>query len=355
VQLLSVQYLRGVAALLVVLFHIFVQLNRLGYHGASPLFLSAGVDIFFVISGFIMWYTTFNRNVGPLEFLRHRFVRIVPLYWLVTTFYVVVLIVKPGLLQSAKFQLSHIAASYLFIPVPHPIFAREMWPLVVPGWTLNCEMFFYLLFALALLFVGRVRAGIVVAILLFMVSLQIFSPPNNSIIGFYSSSIMLEFALGVAIGYLYTSGVSFRAVPAGLMLLAGILGLTLIENVGLATLPRILIFGVPACLIVASAVFYERNYRIAELAFPKLIGDASYSLYLSHGAVLSAFERIWWISGAPRMSGIVLPILFSVIGVLLAIIGSIGLYRFVERPLLLKLSTRSKRKAFKSDQQVIYD
>lgn len=347
-SLLSIQYLRGIAALFIVFYHLFVQLGRHGYSGHGPDFLSAGVDIFLVISGFIMWHTTFNRNVGTLEFLWHRVVRIVPLYWLITTFYLAILLIKPSWMQSAKFELFHVIASYLFIPAAHPVASGSMWPLVVPGWTLNYEMLFYLLFGLALLSTNRARLAIVVAMLICIVGLQAFDPPVNSIIGFYSSSIILEFAFGVALGYLCTTGVSVSRLPTTLMMLAGVMGLLAGSAAGMPDLPRVLTFGIPACLIVTGAVFYERAHNVVEIGLPKLLGDASYSLYLSHGAVLSAFGRFWRELGLPRMSEPLFLFLFSSSAIFIATIVGIGLYRFVERPLLHKLSVRVKRTDYKS-------
>lgn len=341
-KLLSIQYLRGIAALFIVFYHLFVQLHRLGHTGQAPEFLNAGVDIFFVISGFIMWHTTFNRNVGTLEFLRHRVIRIVPLYWLVTTFYLAILLIRPSWMQSAKFELAHIVASYLFIPANHPAVPGLMWPLVIPGWTLNYEMFFYLLFGLALLFTSRARAVIVVAMLIGIVGLQVFDPPVNSIIGFYSSSIILEFALGVALGYLCTRGVSIPRLPSILMMLVGFIGLVAGSAAGLPDLPRVFTFGIPAFLIVAGAVFYERAHNVVEIGLPKLLGDASYSLYLSHGAVLSAFGQLWRELSLPLMSKPIFLVFFFLSAVITATIIGIGLYRFVERPLLHSLSIRIK-------------
>jgi exopolysaccharide production protein ExoZ len=337
VKLLSIQYLRGAAALLVVFLHVVGQLNRLGYNGNSFEVLNVGVDIFFVISGFIMWYTTFNSNVGPSEFLRRRIIRIVPLYWVVTTIYVILLIVRPSVFQSDKFQLSHIIASYLFTPAVHPVL-HEMWPVVVPGWTLNYEMFFYLLFAFSLIFLVRGRALIIVSTLACVVGLQVFDPLEGSIVGFYTSSIILEFAFGVVLAVFYTSGLSIPTAYAVLLGVAGCISLILAAEVSSLNLPRVLALGVPACLIVACVVFYERAHGVTRIALPVLLGDASYSLYLSHGAVLSAFEQIWRFMAGPHKSEPILLSLFSTTAIILAAVVGIGLYRFVERPMLRKLS-----------------
>jgi len=327
---------------MIIFFHVFVQLSRLGYSGSPLLFLGGGVDIFFVISGFIMWYTTVDHNIGPREFLQHRFIRIVPLYWVITTFYVVILIVQPTLFQSSRFQLSHVVASYLFIPAIHPV-AQEMWPVVVPGWTLNYEMFFYLLFAVAMVALGGLRALVVIASLACVVGLQGLAPPRDSVIGFYSSSIILEFALGVGIGYLYTSGLSIPRLYAAIMLFGGLIGLFLNLETGLMNLPRFFAIGIPACLIVAGAVFYERANGVTEIAFPMLLGDASYSLYLSHGATLSAFEQLWRRMGGPSVSNPTYLFLFSATAIIVATLVGIGVYRVVEQPMIRKMSSWRRR------------
>ena len=110
-------------------------------------FGAAGVDIFFVVSGFIMVVTTMKRDMAPGEFLLHRIARIVPVYWVVTIllFAIVMYGFKP--VGIMRMQPDWLAKSLLFIP-----FDRDgrVEPIISVGWTLNYEMFFYLLFALGL-------------------------------------------------------------------------------------------------------------------------------------------------------------------------------------------------------------
>ena len=84
--IISIQILRAFAALLVVFHHARYQIQdfEVFFHGGIWPFGQAGVDIFFVISGFIMWVTTHDRRTTPLRFMTNRIVRIVPLYWLLT-------------------------------------------------------------------------------------------------------------------------------------------------------------------------------------------------------------------------------------------------------------------------------
>lgn len=341
-KLLSIQYLRGMAALLVVFYHIFVQLNRLGRSEPAAEFLGGGVDIFFVISGFIMWFTTARGNIGPIKFFRHRIIRIVPIYWIVTTFYLVILLTTPSLMYSAKFDLFHVVASYLFIPTTHPVYTNAMWPIVIPGWTLNFEMFFYVVFALSLLFKKFVRPVVVIGFLCLIACLHAFGPKLPPIIAFYSSSIVLEFAFGVMLGYLYTSGVSISVRSSFMLLLVGLLGLIAGGYVAHFDLPRAIGFGVPALMIVTGAVFYERENCIAEIGFAKLVGDASYSIYLSHGAVLSAVGTLWHHEGLSELSAPIAFTLFMMNSLIAVLVVGIGLYWLVERPLLRYLTGHSK-------------
>lgn len=290
-----------------------------------------------------MWYATARAKVGPRKFLTRRFIRIVPLYWLVTTFFLSVLLIRPGWMYTARFELSHVISSYFFIPAEHPGAAGHMEPLVIPGWTLNFEMFFYLLFAVALLFKGGVRAGVIVAMLTCVFSLQLFNPPENSILGFYSSSIVLEFALGVLLGHLYTAGAAIPRPLSMLMMVTGCIALVAWSVIGLPEMPRLFAYGIPAFLVVAGAVFYEQARPIAARRLPILLGDASYSIYLSHVATLSAVCQVWQHLGFPRMLSLGPIFFFSLTAVALAIIVGITLHLLVERPMLRWVTARVGR------------
>ena len=144
----NLQALRAVAAYMVVLYHFLGQQVSQLYPPAKFLsFGAAGVDIFFVVSGFIMVVTTMKRDMAPGEFLLHRIARIVPVYWVVTIllFAIVMYGFKP--VGIMRMQPDWLAKSLLFIP-----FDRDgrVEPIISVGWTLNYEMFFYLLFALSL-------------------------------------------------------------------------------------------------------------------------------------------------------------------------------------------------------------
>lgn len=322
----SLQYLRAAAALMVVGYHLHLQLTRLGYMGYWPNWLAGGVDIFFVVSGFIMWVTTADRPAAPKKFMYHRIVRIVPLYWLMTTFVLVVMLAMPSWIQTPRLSPQTAVASYLFFPSFNPI-QHAFAPIVVPGWSLNFEMFFYVIFAGCLLLGRRTRLTVLVSILVLITALRLLSPPPDSAITFYSSGGAVEFALGVLLGAIYTRGVSIPAVPAVGLLLSGFVGLALSNSVGPMMIPAA---ALPATLIVAGPVLFERKHNVARVGLPHLLGDASYSLYLSHTILLSALVQVWhklWPS-----NGLEGWIAFSLVAVLSTTVTAVLIYRIVEQP-----------------------
>ena len=151
---LTVQALRAIAALLVVVYHVF-DMWALRMDPSAPgtgwVNGAAGVDIFFVISGFVMVVSSRRLATQPRAwrtFIQHRIVRIVPLYWLLTTAKLLLVFFLADLALRSNLEFDYVARSYLFLPVVDG--AGHFRPLLPVGWTLTYEFVFYLLFALAL-------------------------------------------------------------------------------------------------------------------------------------------------------------------------------------------------------------
>nr|WP_281367548.1 acyltransferase [Sphingomonas chungangi] len=335
--------MRGVAAMMVVVFHLGSQMPRLGYGGPWLPGLSSGVDIFFVISGFIMWVTTFGRPITPMEFWRRRIVRIVPLYWLVTTLMVVLMFVAPHALQSSRFAAAHVVSSYFFLPAPHPV-THGLDPVVVPGWTLNYEMFFYLIFGLFLLARPRLRFWGTVGALLVLVGVgEAAGFPMLSRAGFYTSSIMLEFATGMALGLATTrSGVFPRLSPVlgWALLIGGFAAVVALPGLIDGDSSRFLVRGIAATAVVAGMLGLEARGRIGMIPALTLLGDASYSIYLSHVVTLSVASQAWRKLHLDHLPGSV-P-LFAIVATIAAAAVGILCYRYVERPLTDLVSPRRR-------------
>jgi exopolysaccharide production protein ExoZ len=284
-KLASLQMLRGLAALLVVIFH----LNPGGFTiGAF------GVDIFFVLSGFVMVWTAECDQPG--HFLTRRIIRVVPLYWAVTLAMCTASLV-PGLFSTFTFNPQSLTQSLLFIPYANE--NGDFWPLIIPGWTLNYEMFFYVIFALSLWLKKPLQFTL--SLLLGLVILGLFFPfPSTSPATFWTHNIILEFALGMLLARYRLYG---GPLLAGLLIVLGFSAL-LVDGFSVVTPEwRFIYWGIPALAIVAGCLLLEQNRAWPAWLKPmEAVGDASYSLYLTHGIVIAFCFKLL---GENTVSGII--------------------------------------------------
>ncbi len=323
----SVQYLRALAAIMIVAYHIRPRIERMGWSGYWPEWLGCGVDIFFVISGFIMWMTTCERGMSPYDFLLRRFLRIAPLYYAVTALTVLLMLAAPKLAVSGHFDMTHVIASFAFFPTMHPVLSTFV-PVVPQGWTLNYEMEFYTLFAIALLLPELTRRWAIPLALIAIVALGSHAAPDTAL-GFYTSSIVLEFGFGVLLGVCVSQGLKLPASLSVAFFAVGLIGIVASWPLVEAGLPRVWASGIAGALIVSGAVFFELQRTVPILRIPRLLGDASYSIYLTHGLFLTAIGVVWaklgfaenWTSYA----------LFIPVAVICALAGGVGVYLVLER------------------------
>ncbi|WP_310339831.1 acyltransferase [Rhodoferax saidenbachensis] len=276
--LINVQYLRAIAALMVVWVHARDQFDWLKIQFPSGAG-AAGVDLFFVISGFIMVYTTYGKKISPLDFMLRRIERIAPLYWAATLAILCVAAVAPALLKSTVLSGPHILASLAFLPMLSPAFPNNYWPLHIPGWTLNYEMAFYLLFSVSLLAHGVWRIVLLGICLVGVVIGGIFWQLNG-VWKFYSDAIILIFLAGAMVGYFMARIAPAKNAFMGTLLLsAGIMLWIFLQSA--ETGHRLWSAGMPATIIVLGALVTP-NVGTRFLAWLETLGDASYSIYLSH-------------------------------------------------------------------------
>jgi len=300
-MIVPLQYLRGIAALMVVYHHAAFQLVKANSTLNVPLAGTgaAGVDIFFVISGFIMWVTTRSATMTPFAFLYRRVIRIVPLYWAVTFLLLAVAAVNPGLLGATTFDPAHALLSLFFVPAPHPYLTGEILPFFIQGWTLNYEMFFYAIFALAMALGRRSMFALIVAMLTACVLIGMIWEPRNTILKFYSSTLLFEFVGGMLLGWIYLRNANAPRAMAIPLILAGSAALLLAESAPFAFGPngvmpeRALVWGLPGLALVAGAVFLAGPSRSAGSGPLWWLGEASYSLYLTHLLTLPAISLLW--------------------------------------------------------------
>ena len=289
-MLFQLQYLRAIAALLVVYFHAVLQFQKVdaGFDPQRFTLGETGVDVFFVLSGFVMWLTTAGRSITPVEFYRRRIKRIVPLYWLATLFSAAIAFGAPQLLRSTQFDIPHLLASLVFLPWRNPADMTMIVPVVVPGWTLNYEMFFYLVFALLLPLPERWRIPALGAAFVAILALCHILPTTTATI-FYGEPIILEFLAGVVLGWLYKEKLLLPRNFAWLALVVGAVFLLVNEKLT-GTGSRFYAWGIPAIFIVYGAVSIDLSKRRV-IGWLSYLGDCSYAIYITHAFAL-AFLRI---------------------------------------------------------------
>ncbi|MES2495499.1 MAG: acyltransferase [Pseudomonadota bacterium] len=316
-KLLGLQYLRGLAAVAVVLFH------AAGRAGANFHAGEAGVDLFFLLSGFLMVAIS-GPKTRPLPFLADRARRIIPVYWIATS--VMLAASMAGLFPKVRLETGHVLASYLFIPWTSPS-NGNVWPLLVPGWTLNFEMAFYLLFAALLPLGGQVRQiAALTAVLAGVVMLGPIVDPANAMASFYTDPILLEFAGGCWLGILWKRPGEW---PRWLGWGTAGFALAMIgwAAFSAATIHRAIGFGIPAALLLASILAIERRNPIGEWRLPLLLGDASYSIYIWHTLAISVTMRLSSRLDLPTAASVTLGITGGIAA------GLVG-YWLIERPIL---------------------
>lgn len=348
---IGVQALRGIAAAMVVVHHATELWSTVagGYRAPHWENGAAGVDIFFVISGFVMMVSTFSRgstHPSAKSFLERRITRVVPLYWLMTLAFVLRLEYHlhrtHAIAQGADrdVTLRHLIESLTLIPYRNV--GGMYMPILSVGWSLSFEMLFYLLFATML----AVRVGVVRALTPLLVGLAavgMFRHDSWPAVTFLLNPLLLEFLAGLWIGHLALKG--FRAPEK----LTGILGLIafpilFVLPVTEASRWRVAGWGLLAVVIVQAVVTLERSYRQFVPHWLLLVGDASYSLYLSHMMVFSLMVHLLMRAHVlrPGVTSVGSEILATVVLLVIALLAAIPLYMFVEAPILAFFRRRTR-------------
>lgn len=325
----GVQTLRAAAALGVVLFH---ASDRAG----APLLIGeARVDLFFVISGLVLWRMR-ERYASVGEFLTERFFRVVPLYWIATGAMLVGALLH--LYPHLHLSVPWVAGSFFFIATPSPNpggGVDELWPLLTQGWTMNYEIFFYALFAMMLIAPAKKHANWLFGMILVLIALGLLAPITSPTLRFYTNEIMLEFLAGVAIAIL----MSRRLLPgkwlAILLLAIGVVTL-LSPQIAHMDAPRAVVRGIPAALILLGVIALEEVDVAVSNGLLLFLGNASFSIYLFHDFGISLAHRFF-----PQMlPSLLSTTVYALVGVATGLCG----YWLIEKP-YVRLMKRLRRKA----------
>jgi len=344
----GVQVLRGVAACMIVLLHASENwaVATRGSDAAAWWNGTGGVDIFFVISGFVMAVSAVGKGSGgkaAWRFFERRLVRILPLYWLITTFLLVKIelgFVKSSVLQHVPLAMA--ICSYLLIP--HWNSSGTTFPILAPGWTLSFEMFFYLCLAAALWSRKNVLVLMTVG-LGFLTVAGAFRTDHWPALTVLLSPLLLEFLAGLWLGRLIQSGRGINprlAGPLAVVALAAVWFLPLPSSHGLQRLE----WGVCGMLAVYAAAVLEDRLGARIPRWSLLIGDASYSIYLSHAPLLGLYIFLLkkahvLVPGRVRVEDEAITMLVSL--VLSTVIG-ILVYKLVELPMNNRLRSALRLK-----------
>jgi len=372
-KLKSVQALRGIAALLVLFYHIGEQMihsARLQGGGGAELltdkwlFLGpwrqgyAGVDLFFVISGFIMVFVTYNsgRSVKDIgQFVYKRVVRIYPLWWVFVTIFAGYFFVTYGIWASPDLKggtepnFAYFLRSLLLVP-------QDSKPVLRLGWSLIHEMQFYLIFAIILLLPRRfmlpaLGGWAAVNVMGFLLSWQSWGPAASIVF----SVLSLEFIIGACAGWCVKQRIYKFAQP---IFIFGVISSVLVvlfytdQSRTMVAWGRVAVYSLPFAALIYGVAGLEQQNKLTSPPWLVHIGDWSYSLYLSHYLVLIGIIRIAREAkpylpqnivenlslGAP---GLWDNIAFALAAIILSIIAAALSYYIVEGP-ILKLA-RSKR------------
>lgn len=344
IRIAPIQWLRALAATLVLLIHALDSIKSgaiavTGQFAPSipnlAVFGASGVDLFFVISGFVMAQALSNPDSNPWRFLAKRWIRIVPLFACVSVFYMMIM----------HEPVTGVAAAMSITVLP--IFDGDTYhiPALYPGWTLGFEFAFYMIVAMVMR-VPRYRVEALLALTVAAAVSGSFVHPNWAPARLLLNPLLFEFALGVVVWLAWRGGITRRiAAPslvAGIMLLAVGIAVGMVQSLnltveaaagGVSGYARTLTWGIPWALVVAGVIDTVSAGRFER--YVSRIGDASYSTYLSHPCLIAL---LWIVKGyLPAVSPYGFALAFIVASTMLGLV----VHRWIERPLLLRTQRRS--------------
>lgn len=316
------------AASLVVLHHSIKEFS------GTPAFGEFGVDIFFVISGFIISHMTQHDRE---QFFTRRLIRIVPLYWMFTGAIALIAYLTPHLLISVKWDVSHALASLIF--VPWWMDTLEFEPLLPMGWTLNYEIWFYVLFSVAMRITFLYREAMCAVLIVGVYGLTNLLPlDRTSVLSFYTNSIVLEFIVGMALAMWYRSKKAFFDRVPGIVVLFGAVAAfgmfyytTYVSHLNIS---RSVYSGLPAGVCVMACLCIEgafKQFRRGVISAVLVGGEISYPLYLLHMFVVAGLGRVVMTSPVSVLEGFLVALpLASVVAYLAS--------RYCDKPIRRMLS-----------------
>jgi len=278
--LYALQYMRGIAALVIVIYHICrfrefaTVMSGTWLKTATDTGAAAAVDLFFALSGFLMVYTQASKPREAADFFRRRAFRIIPAYWALTVTWFTLMAVTASPDHPNPFSPLHLVSSLLFCS---QYFGFDF-PLILPGWSLEYEMIFYAIMAIAIWLRGAQFAAITCAAVVALVSAGALRP------------ICLEFVMGMVAGMVFPRRLPPRwALPAlAVALTVFVAGSVALHGTVEHDWYRVFFWGVPMFVVLLNGLNIKQ-VRIPPLLF---LAECSYSIYVSHHVSIYVFAKL---------------------------------------------------------------
>lgn len=337
-QFFFMNVLRAYASIMVVLFHansIAQSIKSVGLdsHFESPLWWHSVIDLFFVMSGFLMVHMSrklYGGWDGSATFAAKRLVRTPPLYWLYTLATAAIFLILADPTRVGNITLERVVASLFFFPVPGG-------PIILLGWTLNLEVFFYTIFGLTVRLPFPVGPLVCCAILAALAVIGLTVDISVYPLRIWTDPILLDFIWGMLIAILFHRGVRLSQLARLALLTATVTILSIVTMTHFTALLepfnliRPAVFGASAAFLAAAATLRDEDGNFG--VFGRLItelSNAAYTTYLSHVISLKAVEVVYKQLGLASHFG---PTLFIVVAVPSAVAIGYVLYLLIEKPL----------------------
>jgi peptidoglycan/LPS O-acetylase OafA/YrhL len=338
-----IQALRFLAAFMVVCCHSTFYTKERLLSSVEIFALGAnGVPLFFVISGLVIVLSSqklTNDKDGWRKYAIKRIIRIVPLYWLITSYKVGIMILSAGLILHSELDFANILKSYFFIPTLN--IDGEIKPILGVGWTLNFEMFFYLLFTTALF----IRVNTILfsgVIILILTVLSFFKTPDWPIfLKFYADPIIINFLLGMLSAVLLTKNWRIPKFISIVMIVLGLIFLfsPLQYHLHFFKLNSAFVNALASFTIVYFCCNLEKRSVVHIPQIILFFGAASYSLYLVH-PVIAPLSPLFF-----KKIGLINPLLSVSFCIILALIAAAIVYNYFEKPVSKFLNKKYTPKA----------
>jgi peptidoglycan/LPS O-acetylase OafA/YrhL len=347
-SLLRLQSLRALAAFIVMAGHVTHEAETISdatgkLYNYIPYPNAVGVDIFFVVSGFVILFAS-RKIIGQAGswkyFMTRRLIRIAPIYWFYSAMMAATIFIVPTMVDTIRLEGTHVIKSILFYPHLRPL-GDAVRPFYALGWSLNYEMYFYCIFA-ALLALPLKR--LMTALTIYLGATVIIGqalPPEMVALKFWFDPYVLEFLAGAWIAYAYING---WRLPEGAHKVLLILGITILfilffpaQNSIESQLMRFIV----GIILVAAATLPHGSEEAKSIPLFNALGDSSYSLYLSHPFAIGACKVLWIALGLTWSLWI-----FVIVTILACLVGGHASYLLLERPIMkfckLRLKTENK-------------